>query len=512
MSYIVYGCAAAAFSMANSRAQIENMAHATRCVIIEPCFTMAAERSIRSAVRASCSAVCKDQRAFCFRRFQFAAIRRPLRRGVLVFKRLGAPAQFHTSPSFRCSDNIMSSAGALATPARTATQDLRMAAEIPDPPGTPVLAPCDAAQVPAPAGADLLVPIPDPDPPERSTPLVVPFLHQIWHDNEEYISFKLELFLSGSVTAMDHLTFWFSVIALVYQVYRTSMFFAVISDVHVIVRNGGTRLISNAIFIQLIFGNIFQILSIFGCIAWLGMVLFLRRSDLSRHCRSFSGILSRAKELALAWKQSINRELLFDSATLLYTLSACLQLYAQSSAGACSPDTTGAELYFCIPAGGNLPSGRVFLVFIAPIITQSVFHVGRVRIVLLSWLLTCLFVFASAVRNGDLAFEIVHILSALLCLLIILRMDQFGRECYVVHIRELALQDAARRLELAESRAVNARLEIEVLKTEVLKTEASSKEICTLMGNVAHDLKTPIQAISTGLELLRYLLCLTCVI
>jgi hypothetical protein len=369
------------------------------------------------------------------------------------------------------------------------------------------------------SGPDLLVPISDPAQPfqQPSQASLVRQLSELWFDNQQYLAFKLDLFLSNSVTTMDYFSFGFVAAALVYQIYRFLLFFSAISVVRVVGSDGSTTSVSNSIFNLLIFSNIVQILSICLCLAWLGIVLLLRSSDSLNstapevellHPSRLSDFVASVNKLALAWKQSSHRELLFESAAFLFPLSACLQLFAHASTGACVSGNPTAALLYCIPVGGTLPSGRVFLAFISPIIVQSVAHVVRVRSVLISWLMTCAFVFVSAVRIGDLALEIVHILSALLCLFIILRMDQFGRECYVVHMRELALQDAARRLELAESHAINARLEIEVLKTEKQLLESSSKEICTLMGNVAHDLKTPIQAISTGLELLRYLLCL----
>jgi hypothetical protein len=362
---------------------------------------------------------------------------------------------------------------------------------------------------------DLRVPISDSPTDEFQQPSL---LRQLWFDDQQYLAFKLDLFLSGTVTTMDYFSFGFIAAALVYQVYRFIFFFSAISIVRVLQSDGSTSStpVSNAIFNLLVFSNIVQVLSICLCLAWVGIVLSLRSTNSLNstapgseppHYRCLSDFLGGVNRLALAWKHSSHRELLFESAAFLFPLSACLQLFAHTHAGACVPGSPTAALLYCIPASGTLPSGRVFLAFIAPIMVQSVAHLVRVRSVLINWLMTCAFVFASAARIEDLALEFVHILSALICLFIILRMDQFGRECHVVHMRELALQDAARRLELAESRAINARLEIEVLKTEKQVLESSSKEICTLMGNVAHDLKTPIQAISTGLELLRYLLC-----
>ncbi len=49
-------------------------------------------------------------------------------------------------------------------------------------------------------------------------------------------------------------------------------------------------------------------------------------------------------------------------------------------------------------------------------------------------------------------------------------------------------------------------LERTLLETEKTNVETRSAELRSMMGNVAHDLKTPIQSIAMGVELLRYIL------
>jgi signal transduction histidine kinase len=60
------------------------------------------------------------------------------------------------------------------------------------------------------------------------------------------------------------------------------------------------------------------------------------------------------------------------------------------------------------------------------------------------------------------------------------------------------------RNELAAANAANATLEIALLRAEKQTIESNSRELRALMGNVAHDLKTPLQAISMGIEVFRY--------
>ncbi len=58
--------------------------------------------------------------------------------------------------------------------------------------------------------------------------------------------------------------------------------------------------------------------------------------------------------------------------------------------------------------------------------------------------------------------------------------------------------------ELSTSKEGNIRLEIAFLRSEKQMLESNSSQLRALMGNVAHDLKTPLQAIAMGIELLRY--------
>lgn len=57
--------------------------------------------------------------------------------------------------------------------------------------------------------------------------------------------------------------------------------------------------------------------------------------------------------------------------------------------------------------------------------------------------------------------------------------------------------------ELASANETNALLEVSLLRSEKQTLESNSSQLRAMMGNMAHDLKTPMQAVCMGIELCR---------
>jgi signal transduction histidine kinase len=168
------------------------------------------------------------------------------------------------------------------------------------------------------------------------------------------------------------------------------------------------------------------------------------------------------------------------------TLESCLVAPTSVSPGSCTPSTF------------SLPSDRVSIIFIIPIVAHVYLPSMRLSASLVSWLLGCTCIAASYVRIGVFV-DTLNLLTAAFVPVILFKFDAAVWSSFTLH--EQTVLDAERALSAVERTRV---LERTILETDKANVETRSAELRSMMGNVAHDLKTPIQSIAMGVELLRY--------
>ena len=120
------------------------------------------------------------------------------------------------------------------------------------------------------------------------------------------------------------------------------------------------------------------------------------------------------------------------------------------------------------------------------------------RISILSWVIGCACLVISYFRLGVFA-DGYNIINACFFLYILIKVDASMWSSYILHRRSVA--DAEREIEASLR---TRKLELALLEAENHALENRSSELRALMGNVAHDLKTPIQSMLMGIENLRY--------
>jgi hypothetical protein len=168
------------------------------------------------------------------------------------------------------------------------------------------------------------------------------------------------------------------------------------------------------------------------------------------------------------------------------TLESCLVAPTSLLPGSCTPSTF------------SLPSDRVSIIFITPIVAHVYLPSMRLSASLVSWLVGCTCIAASYVRIG-VFIDTFNLLTAAFVPMILFKFDAAVWSSFTLH--EQTVLDAERALSAVERTRA---LERTILETEKANVETRSAELRSMMGNVAHDLKTPIQSIAMGVELLRY--------
>ena len=172
-----------------------------------------------------------------------------------------------------------------------------------------------------------------------------------------------------------------------------------------------------------------------------------------------------------------------------------MYLIARVHAGQCAESTNIWESQTCNPVAdsGSIPHDEVLLLYAIPIACQSILRGISVRALIISWALVLSFVVYSIMEvKGWL--EIWTVLYSILFINISCETERFNR---VMFIQSKALaHDTDRRLESEKYfKKRHAEDERKLKEQETL-------QLRSLMGNVAHDLKTPLHSIEADLEAL----------
>ena len=164
--------------------------------------------------------------------------------------------------------------------------------------------------------------------------------------------------------------------------------------------------------------------------------------------------------------------------------------------GQCGADVNVWKTQCCNPVADlkSIPTDQVILLYLIPLVLQNVLRGISIQALVFCYILSLLFVILAIAHVGSLI-EIWTIMHSLTFLILVLMGERSMR---VTFIHGQAMLTVVQ---------LNAKKEMELLE---LSTENDRKlkekefsQLRSLMGNVAHDLKTPLHSIEADLEVLR---------
>ena len=198
-----------------------------------------------------------------------------------------------------------------------------------------------------------------------------------------------------------------------------------------------------------------------------------------------------------------------DILVLLCVSVVGLNMIARIHEGPCPEGISIWESQTCNPFAkvGTLPVEQMFVMFLVPIGGQIVMRGLSAEGLVSCWLVTLLFLLYAVtyVRGWSNMWVVLYIISFTT---VSFEVERLLRQSYVQGITMLAGQKEKLRVE------ADARLStmISLHKVELLKVTSEndkklraseSLQLRSLMGNVAHDLKTPLHSIEADMEVLR---------
>jgi hypothetical protein len=218
------------------------------------------------------------------------------------------------------------------------------------------------------------------------------------------------------------------------------------------------------------------------------------------------GHLSLIQEHASRLQKSVWFSHCVGTTCLIATARMGLHLLWFSCLDSCtSPPRLTATIPSCNPAGMSLPSDRVALALVLPVLVQVYLPGMRFCVAIVSWTFVSICMCIAYVQKGAIV-ESYQVLNAACFLYVLIKVDAFMWAAYRLHCK--TMNDAAHHA-VALQRTLT--LEVALAESKREAAESASAELRALMGNVAHDLKTPLLAITLGIDLLRYVFA-SCVV
>ena len=207
-----------------------------------------------------------------------------------------------------------------------------------------------------------------------------------------------------------------------------------------------------------------------------------------------------------------------DVIAILSSFGVGSDLYARARAGSCPIDVTLWESQRCNSSAmsSSLPLDHVLLTCLLPLSLQSVVHGMSFRCAIFCWIITTFFIVASMIHvSGSL--DSYCLISLLIVLTLVYKYEKRARLTFAHHKQTAAAkkdrsrsillqQQAEHQLEFEKSKH---ELEIISIKLEDERNlmEKEKAQMVALIGNVAHDLKTPLQSFLFNLESLKTIIC-----
>ena len=185
-----------------------------------------------------------------------------------------------------------------------------------------------------------------------------------------------------------------------------------------------------------------------------------------------------------------------DVIGILGTIIHGIYLLARVNVGECENSTSIFESQYCNPVAGSnsVPHDQVLLLYAIPIVCQCLFRGISVEALVICWIATVFFVLYALLevkgwrQMWTLAYSVIF-------MNISYEMERSYRVVYDQRIK------AAYSAEITERHKLN--MQVKAQSIEAKLREKEDLQLRSLMGNVAHDLKTPLHSLEADLEVLN---------
>lgn len=200
-----------------------------------------------------------------------------------------------------------------------------------------------------------------------------------------------------------------------------------------------------------------------------------------------------------------------DILTVLGTLMGGFILFGRVFNGQCdSLNIWNSQTCNPMAAAGSIPTDQVILLYLSPVICQFCLRAVSIQAMFFSWVISVAFVFASVAHVG-VWLELWTIMYSVLFLSIGFTYDKFARLIFLESKRTALIESSRRELlhQIYEAKRSSMQkaheLELVFIQTKDEKKllDKEREALTALIGNVAHDLKTPLQSFVLDLELLK---------
>ncbi len=218
------------------------------------------------------------------------------------------------------------------------------------------------------------------------------------------------------------------------------------------------------------------------------------------------GRWAAVRAYAVTVQQSAAFSYFLSGAAIGHSLHLGLKLVWFTTLAPCTAAPESLISQTCSPAMFSLPADRVAILILEPLIAQLFLPAVRLGASLLSWLVGCACLAVAYARLGVFADTFV-LLAEFFVPFLLIKSDTAMWSSFTLHAQ--TVRDAECALSAAERTRT---LERTILENEKLNVETRAAELRSMMGNVAHDLKTPIQSIAMAVELLRCVVLLLCIV
>ena len=185
-----------------------------------------------------------------------------------------------------------------------------------------------------------------------------------------------------------------------------------------------------------------------------------------------------------------------DAIGIIATLLNGMYLLARVSAGQCSDSVTIWDTDSCNPVAelNSIPCDQVILLYLIPLAAQCLVRGITAEAIVVCWFFTAFFIVYSIIiaKAWSLMWTVIYLI---IFMNISFELERFYRTLFA-HNKHLL--SAFERHGISQSRLHARRT---VAENNVREREAAL--LRTLMGNVAHDLKTPLHSIEADIEVLH---------
>jgi len=208
-----------------------------------------------------------------------------------------------------------------------------------------------------------------------------------------------------------------------------------------------------------------------------------------------------------------------DSIAIMATISASSYLYARVLNGQCAPDTTlwGSQRCNPVALSHSVPMDHMLYVSFFPLMHQLILRGISIHGVFACWVISTVFIIATVV-HAEAWLELWSVYASLFILCTAFEHERFCRVCFFQSKRVKAddsrnIKRMVSQQKMEQDLAVknlliernNHEKEIQAIRTEEERKRMAFEhdQLVSLIGNVAHDLKTPLQSVGIDLESLK---------